>query len=188
MWTAKSRSGKNSFTHIEHRAGMIGREDLVHSIPVFTPEYLLTSKWVPILAPTYPLPLRSEYPFILHQRMTQNLSDMWLSTFVTGAAQLRYVTKIGPPQPFWCVKRRPIRYDLLKLSAIGESLLTSLFTFFLISIRLNSQKPWPYIWTKCKSWKSWLSWAICAIFSSLQAILKEISTIKNCEIAVWQKS
>ena len=28
---------------------------------------------------------------------------------------------------------------------IGESLLTSLFTFFLISIRLNSQKPWPYI-------------------------------------------
>ena len=27
---------------------------------------------------------------------------------------------------------------------IGESLLTSLFTFFLISIRLNSYKPWPY--------------------------------------------
>ena len=28
---------------------------------------------------------------------------------------------------------------------IGESLLTSLFTFFLISIRLDSQKLWPYI-------------------------------------------
>ena len=71
---------------------------------------------------------------------------------------------------------------------IGESLLTSLFTFFLISIRLNSQKPWPYIRTKCKSCKSWLSGAICAIFSSLRAILREISAIKNCEIAVWQKS
>ena len=103
-----------------------------------------------------------------------------------GAASLRH--KNWPATTFSCVKRRPIRYDLLKLSAIGESLLTSLFTFFLISIRLNSQKPWPYIWTKCKSWKSWLSWAICAIFSSLQAILKEISAIKNCEIAVWQKS
>ena len=99
--------------------------------------------------------------------MTQNLSDMWLSTFVTGAAQLRYVTKIGPPQPFWCVKRRPIRYDLLKLSAIGESLLTSLFTFFLISIRLNSQKPWSYIGTKCKSWKSWLSFEQFVQFSAL---------------------
>jgi len=39
-----------------------------------------------------------------------------------------------------------------------------------------------------KSWKSWLSWAICAIFRSLQAVLKEISAIKNCEIAGWQKS
>ena len=38
---------------------------------------------------------------------------------------------------------------------IGESLLTSLFTFFLISIRLNSQKPWPYIRNKCESRKSW---------------------------------
>ena len=29
--------------YIEHRASVIGREDLVHSIPVFTPEYLLPS-------------------------------------------------------------------------------------------------------------------------------------------------
>ena len=29
-------------------------------------------------------------------------------------------------------------------TSIGESLLTSLFTFFLISIRLNSKTPWPY--------------------------------------------
>ena len=70
---------------------------------------------------------------------------------------------------------------------IGKSLLTSLFTFFLISIWLNSKMPWPYIWTKCKSWKIWLNWAICAIFSSIQAILKEISAIKNCKIAVAKK-
>ena len=30
--------------------------------------------------------------------------------------------------------------------------------------------------------------AIWAIFSSLQAVLKEISDIKTCEIAGWQKS
>ena len=35
--------------------------------------------------------------------------------------------------------------------------------------------------------KKRLSWAICPIFSSLQAILKEISAIKICEIAEWQK-
>jgi len=32
-----------SCSHIEHRAGVIGREDLVRSIPVVTPEYSLPS-------------------------------------------------------------------------------------------------------------------------------------------------
>ena len=32
-----------------------------------------------------------------------------------------------------------------------KSLLTSLCTFFLISIRVNTEKPWPYIRTKFKS-------------------------------------
>ena len=44
-----------------------------------------------------------------------------------------------------------------------------------------SPEPWPHVWTKLKSWKSWLTWAICAIFSSLPAILKEISAIVNCK-------
>lgn len=30
-------------SHIEHRAGVIGREAFVHSIPVVSPEYLLPS-------------------------------------------------------------------------------------------------------------------------------------------------
>ena len=34
---------------------------------------------------------------------------------------------------------------LLRKIGIGESLLTSLFTFFIISIRLTSYKPWPYM-------------------------------------------
>ena len=42
-----------SLTHIEHHAGAVGREGLVHEIPVLTPEYLLPSQWVPLLAPTY---------------------------------------------------------------------------------------------------------------------------------------
>ena len=45
-------------------------------------------------------------------------------------------------------------YEVVQVYEIGESLLTSLFTFFLITIRLNSQKPQPYIRIKCKSRKS----------------------------------
>ena len=69
---------------------------------------------------------------------------------------------------------------------IGESLLMSLFTFFLISIRLNWQKPWPYIWIKCKTWKSWLSWAICANFQLFTSnIERNISNqkLRNCCVA-----
>ena len=35
------------------------------------------SEWIPVLAPTYSLPLRSEYPFTLHQSVAQDLSYMW---------------------------------------------------------------------------------------------------------------
>ena len=37
-------------TLIQHRAGSVGRESLVHLIPVLTPECLLPSQWVPGLA------------------------------------------------------------------------------------------------------------------------------------------
>ena len=33
------------------------------------------------------------------------------SIFEIGAAQLRSVREIAPPQPFLCVNRSPIRYD-----------------------------------------------------------------------------
>ena len=47
---------------------------------------------------------------------------------------------------------------------------------------IDSPELWPHVWTKLKSWKSWLTWAICAIFSSLQAMLKEISAIENWKL------
>ena len=40
----------------------------------------------------------------------------------------------------------------------------------------------PYIQTKFKSWKSLLTRTIGGVFSSLQAILKEIAAIENFEI------
>ena len=46
------------------------------------------------IGPTYSLPLRSEYLFTLHQRVEQNLSDMWRSTFEIGAAQLHSVAEV----------------------------------------------------------------------------------------------
>ena len=42
-----------SLTHIEHRAGTVGREGLVDYIPVLTPKYSLPYQWIPVLAPIY---------------------------------------------------------------------------------------------------------------------------------------
>ena len=43
------------------------REGLLTLIPVLTPEYLLPSQWIVVLALTYSLPPRSEYRFTLHK-------------------------------------------------------------------------------------------------------------------------
>lgn len=69
---------------------------------------------------------------------------------------------------------------------LGEKLLANLFLCYCLHLSslahylthlISSCRM--YIQTKIKSWKSWLHWAISAIFSSLQAILKRISAIKN---------
>ena len=59
-----------------------------------------------VLAPIYLLPLWSKY-----RSPVQNLSDMWRSTFVIGAAQLRSVTEFAPKSPFLRVNRSPIWYN-----------------------------------------------------------------------------
>ena len=67
-----------SFTHIEHRAAVVGREVLVCSIPVLTSNYLLPWKWVPVLTATYLLLWWAEYVFTLYKSMAQNqLSNMY---------------------------------------------------------------------------------------------------------------
>ena len=59
-----------------------------------------------VLAPIYLLPLWSKY-----RSPVQNLSEMWRSTFVIGAAQLRSVTEFAPKSPFLRVNRSPIWYN-----------------------------------------------------------------------------
>ena len=80
----RHRTG-TSCSHIEYRAGAVGREELVNSIPVLTPEYLLPSKWIPVLAPTYSLP--SKYLLTLHQSMqrTYPISDAPLLKLALGS-------------------------------------------------------------------------------------------------------
>ena len=58
--------------------GAVGREGLVHQMPVLTPEYLLPSQGVAEVALIYSLPaLRSKYLLTLHhQIVAQNLSNM----------------------------------------------------------------------------------------------------------------
>ena len=67
-----------------------------------------------ILRSLYSLPVRSEYLFTMRQSVTQNLSDMWRSTFEIGAGpQLRFVTEIAPKSPFSCLNRNPIRSGIV---------------------------------------------------------------------------
>ena len=53
VWREQQRpGGHKSFTHIQHRAGAVGREGFVPLIPVSTPEYVLPSQLVPVVTPT----------------------------------------------------------------------------------------------------------------------------------------
>ena len=56
IWHSVNSKGpgrRKSFTHIEHHTGAVGREGLVHYIPILTPElYLLPSQGIPVLTPT----------------------------------------------------------------------------------------------------------------------------------------
>ena len=77
---------------------------------LLTPEYFLPSQWIPVLAPVYSLPVRSQYLFTLYLNMAPNLSNMWCSIFEISAVQIRSVTEIALKSPFLCVNRSPSRY------------------------------------------------------------------------------
>ena len=75
--------------------------------------------------------------------------------------------------------------------SIGRFIMTSLFTFLLISIQVNPQEIFrryskPYIPIRFKNSKSWLIYGFCASFSYLQSITKKMAAIKNCKITGWQ--
>ena len=80
--TTTSQNWNKSFNHIEHRARKVGREGFVLSIPILTPKYLLPSRWIPVLFPTYSLLLRSEYSMIVPIHTTLKRSTE-LIRFVT---------------------------------------------------------------------------------------------------------
>ena len=102
VWTATARRGDKSRSH--RPSSMVGREGLVHSIPVLTREYLLPLQWVP-------RPPRLSTVFTLHQSMAQNLSDMRLSTFVIDAAQLWSVPESRRNQRLFLVfEQKPYRF------------------------------------------------------------------------------
>ena len=73
-------------------------------IPVPALEHLLSSQWIPVLAPTYLLPLWSECPFTLDLSVAQNLSD----AFKIGGTLLCSVTEIAPKSPFIGVNREAL--------------------------------------------------------------------------------
>ena len=76
-----------------------------HSWIRFTSVSPQVAQKLSVLAPIYLLPLWSKY-----RSPVQNLSDMWRSTFVIGAA-LRSITEIAPRSPLLCVNRSPIWYN-----------------------------------------------------------------------------
>ena len=68
-----------------------------------TPEYLLPSQWIPVLA-IYSLPLGTKYLFTLHQRVAQKLSDMWRPCLEIAATQLPSVTESSRKQLYYVWK------------------------------------------------------------------------------------
>ena len=55
-------------------------------------------------------PLNKAYTFSHCDEAGRNLSDVWPSTFISGAVQLRSVTEIAPKSPFLSMKRSPFRF------------------------------------------------------------------------------
>ena len=72
---------------------------------IFTSVSPQVAQRLSVLAPIYLLPLWSKY-----RSPVQNLSDMWRSTFVIGAA-LHSITEISPKSLFLRVNRSPIWYN-----------------------------------------------------------------------------
>jgi len=82
IWRGYSRDSEYiGYRHtISTRKGIryhsVSSNEQVHYILVLTHKYFLPSQWAAVLAPTYPLPVPSEYLITLHQSVAQNLSHI----------------------------------------------------------------------------------------------------------------
>ena len=88
VWTATAPDWNRSFIHIEHSAAPGRLAERVWYTKLQSSFLYFRPKRVPVLAPAYSLPLRSQYLFKRHQSVAQNLSDRWRSTI--GTASFRY--------------------------------------------------------------------------------------------------
>ena len=70
-----------------------------------------------------------------------------------------------------------------EVSVIGEFLLTPLFPFFLINVRLCPEKASHQTRIDYKHLKSFFNLVIGGIFASFEEKL----SLKNCKISGWQK-
>ena len=98
VWTAtaqnwnKSRSHKSSIMPewVDERAWWTKYQSSLLNF------YLWLMQWLPVLAPIYSLPLRSEIKYLiitLHLSVVQYLSDMWRSTFLSARRKLAPLQK-----------------------------------------------------------------------------------------------
>ena len=146
-WTAKKQNCNllylnKSFTHIEHRAGAVGRalsqsvsQSLSPHSGIFTSISVGSRPYS-----NYSLPLRSEL-FPLRQSVAQNLFEVWRFTFEAGEAQLRSVTEIAPKITVLMCEQKlyPVWFSCMRKSySVQRKHNLSLTTI----MRIKSDRPW----------------------------------------------
>ena len=114
-----------------------------------TPEYLLPSQWIPVLA-IYSLPLGIKYLFTLHQRVARKLSDMWRPCLEIAAAQLPSVTESRRKQLYYVWKY--VDTWASRLDDQGNPIPRIDINWLIVDWLIDwliEQKPYP-VWFSCK--------------------------------------
>ena len=120
-WTATGRKLEHVGHDHTHRTSR--RNGWPRGFGELNPEYLFPSQWIVVIAPTYSLPPRCDYPFTLHQYVTE---PIWYMTLHFqdrhGVASLRHrnsteITVLmceleSHPVLFSCLVWQNIRCDL----------------------------------------------------------------------------
>ena len=166
-WTAKKQNCNllylnKSFTHIEHRAGAVGRalsqsvsQSLSPHSGIFTSISVGSRPYS-----NYSLPLRSEL-FPLRQSVAQNLFEVWRFTFEAGEAELRSVTEIAPKITvliMWTEAVYPVWFSFKRKSyPVQRKHNLSLITI----MRIKSDRPWQDL----RECADLIASSVCCIFN-----------------------